>query len=99
MFCDVKPGAEHVMVAPSSTAFASSAADTVTVCGVFQVDGVKVRLVGEFVTPEDPELRDTATVTFEAGAIASRTVKEALEASLTLRLVVDGRMVCDPVPT
>src|SRR5436189_3595369 len=99
MFWAVSPDDEHVIVAPSSTWSASSAADTVTVCGVFQFDGVNVRLAGLAVTSVVPELREMETVTFDDGAIASRAVNVAFDASLTVRLVPDVTMFCVPVPT
>jgi hypothetical protein len=63
-----------------------------TFCGVFQFEGVKVRLVGDGVTSTSPELRAMLTVTFAAGAIASLTVNVAFDPSFTFIEVVDGTM-------
>ena len=61
------------MEAASFTASASWAADTVTVCAVFQLPGVKVRVAGDTVTSALP-LRVTLITTSEAGCVFSLTV-------------------------
>jgi hypothetical protein len=98
-FCDVKPDAEHVIVAPLSTVSASSAAETVTVCGVFQFEGVNVSDDGDAVTADVPDERATDTVRFDDGATASFAVNVPLEASFTDIEVVETMMFCVPVPT
>src|SRR3954470_5511292 len=57
---------------------AALVAETVTVCAVFQFDGVKVSEAGAAETVVAPALRATATVTFAVGAADSATLKVLL---------------------
>src|SRR5262245_36304885 len=77
------PEDEHAIVALSFDVSASWAAETVTVWGELQLDGVKVREPGDAVTSASPTERPTETTTFAAGAIASRTVKVPVAPSRT----------------
>ncbi len=61
---------------------------TVTVCAVFQLAGVKVRLVGETV-PSVVSLLDSAMLTLALGWVPSTTVKVAVPpASVVIRPMV-----------
>jgi hypothetical protein len=67
-----------------------------TACGVPKFDGVKVRLVGDAVTPEFPD-EAIVTVSFEVGAADSDRLKDPVPPWLTDRLVgvavIDGVVV------
>jgi hypothetical protein len=69
---------------------------TVTVCGVEKLDEVKVRLVGEAVSPVFP-LAATETVTLLVGALDSARVNVPVPLWATVRLV--GVAVMDGVTT
>jgi hypothetical protein len=78
---------------PLAVSALSSAALTVTGCGVDQFEVVKVRLAGAAVkSASPPETRATLTVTVETGCEESRTVNEELDPSGTDTLPVEGRM-------
>src|SRR6187399_1562907 len=59
------------------SANASSTPVTVTVCGMFQFAGVKVKLAGATV-PSVVSLDDNGIVTFAVGAVSSLTVNDAV---------------------
>src|SRR3954468_21087632 len=70
-------GASTTLYAVSESGSTSSTPVTVTLCGTFQLDGVKVRLETETVPSAVLEL-DTPNVTFADGWLCRTTVNEAL---------------------
>src|ERR1700739_2770540 len=69
---------------------------TVTVWAVEKLDGVKVRLVGEAVSPALP-LAATETVSFDAGACDSASVNVPVLPWVTCRLAGDAVIDAPPV--
>jgi hypothetical protein len=81
---EVTPVPPTVKAAVPEVVSASWAAARVTVCGVLQLAGVKVREAPELtVRSASPLVREVLTVTLAAGADDSRAVKPAVPPSLT----------------
>jgi hypothetical protein len=96
---DGRPAALTVMVAVPLVVSASSAADTVTFCGVAKLDGVKVSVPpAETLTSVSPAERADVTVTLPVGAEDRRTATVTMPPSGTLTLAGETIKVGEAPP-